>query len=321
MPKYKEISDTDKIMAVLKNRSISKAAKELGLSQSSLSRAVREIEEDYGVQLFVRSTEGTELSEAGEMYVDYLWQVRDAEEDLRKGLEFLKSSFYRLNIALPLNISFSSAKDIEKGIHKRYPDAEVHFFNVFSNKVPQGILSRKYDMAISWDAVEDDPRFRFEPYYEDHLILLVPAQGPAVRSHFEEIDHRILRVVNVSDIRDLEFVIQDEGTSIRETIDELQKKYSIQLNTRLTVSNSMLAIRAAEEGIGCAIVMEAYSQYVSSSNSLNRYVLNDNVGEVVGLITLSEKELTPLEEYAAQVIRDFLEERNRKYSLRGGQGI
>ncbi|MBQ6221982.1 MAG: LysR family transcriptional regulator [Solobacterium sp.] len=320
MTKRRIITDIDRILAIAEYQSISKAARMLDISQSSLSRAVREIENNLNVTLFVRTNEGTTLTDEGRICVDYLWQMKEAEEDLRKSLDFLKSSLFRLNIALPFNINPSAIEIIEKQIYQKYPDAEIHFYNVFANKVPQGLLSKQYDLAICWDETDNDPRFRFETFYDDHLLLLVPADYPPVNSHTEIIHGIEAEVVDVKDINGLDFVLQNSGTSIHQTIDLLLTKHHLSIKTRLLVSNSMMAIRCVEEGIGCALVMESYSLVVFHSDKIKKYVINDNVGERIGLLTLAEKELSPLEHYASDVIRDYLYKRNQKYSIRNGSG-
>ncbi len=64
--------------------------------------------------------------------------------------------------------------------------------------------------------------------------------------------------------------------------------------------------------------MEAYSPYYSDNDRLSIYVLNEEIGETIGLIKLQGKELSPLEEYAAEVIRKYLEERRKQYFVHTG---
>ncbi len=318
MKRKRIISDTDKILTAAKYGSFSRAAKELGISQAALSRGIASIEEQLHVSLFVRASDGVQLSAAGKVCAEHLWKIREAEEDLKKSLDYLRSSLFQFNIALPLNVPNSAVKVIESKVHDRFPSADIRFINVFSNKVPDGLLSGQYDIAISWNSVENDSRYTFEKYYEDHLLLLEPSGKKLIRSHRENIGGNICNVVNVQDLQGLDFVLQDEGTSVRRTIDTLFRRYDIHVNNRLYVSNSMMAIKAVENRLGCALVMEAYSPYYSDNDRLSIYVLNEEIGETIGLIKLQGKELSPLEEYAAEVIRKYLEERRKQYFVHTG---
>ena len=315
------ISDADRILAVIEHKSISKAAKALNISQSSLSRSVQNFENELNITLFVRTTDGVEVTDAGRICMDYLLQFKEAEEDLRKGLDFLRSSLFRLNIALPLHVSYEAIQEIETKIHKQYPEAELHITNVFSSKVPQGLLSDEYDFAISWKDGGDDPRLSFERFYDDHFLLLVP-NTIHVQSHQISVDDRVVSTVDKKDISSLPFVLQNEGTSIRGTIDEFCRQNGLILNKRMSVANSMVAIGAVKKGIGCAFVMESYSPFFTDSESVSIFFMPEDVDETIGLLKLARKELSEVEKYTATVIRTCLEERRRKYrwiQSRGGE--
>ncbi len=313
MPRKAIITETDKVLAVIENKSISGAAKVLGISQSSLSRAIQDFERELNTVLFVRTPEGVELTEAGNICMDYLLQFKEAEESLKKSLDFLSSSLFRVNIALPLHISYEAVKEIEDTIQKKYPDAELHITNVFSSKVPAGLLSDKYDFAISWKDGGEDPRLSFERFYDDYFLLLVPNKIP-VKSRVVTVEGRTVRTVNIQDIESLPFILQNEGTSIRGTIDQFCRKHGIQLDECLSVANSMVAINAVKKGIGCAFVMEAYTPFFTDDKDVSVYFMPEDVEETIGLLKLARKELSPLEEYAASVIRSYLEGRRQKYS-------
>ena len=117
--------------------------------------------------------------------------------------------------------------------------------------------------------------------------------------------------METKDLNGIDFVIQNEGTTIRRVIDQIFTDNQISVNIKMSVSNSVLAIRAVEEGIGSALVIESQSSWLFDEPSFSVYVLNTDLGETIGLLRLAKKELSPLEEYAAQVIRECLSERNQ----------
>ena len=63
--------DIDYVIAVAECRSISQAAEVLYISQPSLSRYLSNLENELGFSLFVRTINGTELTEAGKIYLKY----------------------------------------------------------------------------------------------------------------------------------------------------------------------------------------------------------------------------------------------------------
>ena len=60
------------ILEVHKMRSISKAAEKLKISQPALSAHIKKIEEALGVPIFDRAVKPIQLTEAGQIYIDYM---------------------------------------------------------------------------------------------------------------------------------------------------------------------------------------------------------------------------------------------------------
>ena len=67
--------DIDYVIAVAECGSISQAAEVLYISQPSLSRYLSSLENELGVALFIRTIDGTELTEAGKLYVEYAKEI------------------------------------------------------------------------------------------------------------------------------------------------------------------------------------------------------------------------------------------------------
>lgn len=78
------LKDIEYIYAVYKERSFSKAARRLFISQPSLSAAVKRAEQELGVALFNRSTNPVSLTEAGEYYIKSAEKMMEIEREMRE---------------------------------------------------------------------------------------------------------------------------------------------------------------------------------------------------------------------------------------------
>lgn len=294
----KYISDTDKILAVIQQGSISSAAKTLGIDQSSLSRTVKEFETEMRTALFVRTDNGVTLTEAGEICAEHLWKLKKAEEDLKKELAYFRSSEKKLTVALPLYISHRDREEMENVIRQRYPFVHIHIVNTRYSTVAQGILP------------EEDARFVYEKFFDDRLLLLVP-EGHMVNSR-NTFSDAAYETVSVQDLNGMDFVLQNCGTTVRRVIDRILNDHGISVNVRMLVSDSHLAVKAAEAGIGCALVIESQDPLRNEKAGCRTYVLDERPGESIGLLRLAEREMTPAENYAAEVIREFFMHRKQR---------
>ena len=80
----------DYVIAVAECRSISQAAEMLYISQPSLSRYLSNLENELGVNLFVRTLNGTELTEAGKIYLEYAKEIKLLRSTMDSKIRALK---------------------------------------------------------------------------------------------------------------------------------------------------------------------------------------------------------------------------------------
>ena len=75
------------VVTIVNEGSISEAAKHLFLSQPSLSKAVKELESEVGIEIFNRTSKGITLSSDGKEFLSYARQVVEQAELLEKNRE------------------------------------------------------------------------------------------------------------------------------------------------------------------------------------------------------------------------------------------
>ena len=71
------IQQIEYVLAVAESRSINSASKNLYISQSRLSGAIRELEQEIGVTIFDRTNRGIRVTPEGEEFLGYARQVKD----------------------------------------------------------------------------------------------------------------------------------------------------------------------------------------------------------------------------------------------------
>ena len=98
-------------------KSISKAAKELNLSQPTLSKYLQKIENDMGVELFDRTTIPLRLTTAGEKFISAGRKIEDIDRQLQKELTEIKTN---QNYSLKVGISPTRAPYILPALINRY---------------------------------------------------------------------------------------------------------------------------------------------------------------------------------------------------------
>ena len=88
-------------LAVAEELHFARAAERLHIDQSPLSRAVKELEEELGARLFVRTTRSTQLTRAGRLFLEHVPRVFASIEQARDSVRSAANGFHgQLRIAL-----------------------------------------------------------------------------------------------------------------------------------------------------------------------------------------------------------------------------
>lgn len=88
-------------MAVAEELHFARAAERLHIEQSPLSRTIKELEEDLGVPLFVRTTRSTRLTRAGKLLMEHVPRVFTALQQARDSVKAAANGYHcQLRIAL-----------------------------------------------------------------------------------------------------------------------------------------------------------------------------------------------------------------------------
>lgn len=157
--------------AVARLGSITGAARQLGLSQPTVTTQVRALEEQYGVELFHRGGGRLALSEAGRRLmpqVDALLQQElDIEFALRNSAE-LQGGTLRLGATAPYY-----TLTLVQRFKVRHPRVELSVSAGNSRQMVDALLAYQVDLATS-SHLEDDPRLHRVALGADPLVLLLP---------------------------------------------------------------------------------------------------------------------------------------------------
>ncbi|MFT3780352.1 MAG: LysR substrate-binding domain-containing protein [Ottowia sp.] len=165
-------------LAVAEELHFARAAERLHMEQSPLSRAIKELEESLGAQLFIRTSRSTRLTLAGRLLLENAPRVFAALEQARESVKAAANGFHgQLRIALSDGITPSRLPALLARCREEDPEIEVRLFEVPMAQQIQGLHDDLYDAGFSMaDEVGDG--ILVEPAWEDELMVAVPARHP-----------------------------------------------------------------------------------------------------------------------------------------------
>jgi DNA-binding transcriptional LysR family regulator len=142
-------NDINYFMEVAETKNISRAAERLGITQPSLSSAMKRLEEALGSQLFTRSRSGVQLTKAGQELVAkgrlllLNWEQLKAEINRRES-----AVTGQYVIGCHPSVAAYTLPHFLPGLMKDYPELEIKLAHDLSRKITEGVISYNIDFGI-----------------------------------------------------------------------------------------------------------------------------------------------------------------------------
>jgi LysR family carnitine catabolism transcriptional activator len=177
-----EIVDLETFLAVATLGSFSAAAKQLNITQPSVTSRIQRLEAALGARLLVRTTRKVELTRRGTLL------QAEADRTLA-GLRRLVDRFRldataarrRIVVAATQMVAAKMLPDVVRSHGERHPDIEVKVRDLHHGDALQAVETGDADVAVL--AMEgQDKRFRSRPLRTEDMVLLVPARHPLART-------------------------------------------------------------------------------------------------------------------------------------------
>ena len=154
--------------------SFSKAAKELFLTQPTISAHISSLEKELNSRLFVRNTKEVRLSESGEILYNYAKQMLVIQE--RIGEAFSTNDIKEqqcITIAASTIPAQYLLPNILVAFSEKYPNQQFKIVETDSAKVVEHVMNHIADVGFT-GTVLDKKLCKHIPFYQDELVVITP---------------------------------------------------------------------------------------------------------------------------------------------------
>lgn len=169
-----EFNQLEQLICIAKNKTISKAAQELLISQPALSRSMQRLESDLGVELFDHYKNKIELNKNGELVVKHAQKIIKSIQTMVDDVQEFDRSFHTISIA---TCSPAPMWDIEPLIKELYPKINIQTAVINKKDLLTKLKEKEYHLVITPEYIDDSQYFCI-PYVEEDLLLSLPLNHP-----------------------------------------------------------------------------------------------------------------------------------------------
>ena len=229
---------------------ISRAAKELYISQPAISKAISKLEDNLNTKLFVRNSRGVQLTREGNILYQH---IGSAFESISRGERELKR-IHDFHIGhLKIGVSNTLCKYVLlpylKGFVEKYPHVNISIESQATNHTLEMLDAKNIDLGL---IVEPKNRkgLTFAPLMKiNDIFVCTPAYLDNL--HLREGEHAdIFQTGNI--------ILLDRSNMSRNHIDSYMAEHQIEVNQLLEVTDMTLGIEFAKIGLGISCVVKEF---------------------------------------------------------------
>lgn len=248
---------------------ITAAAKQLYISQPSLSQTLRQIEDEVGTPLFDRSTSPFHLTYAGERYLKAVEAMLDIETRLKEEIESIRrDDGGRLRLGISVTRAMQVLPDVIPIFTKSYPNVTIELTEAASASL-EGLLQKgQIDLALA--ALEANEANIAYELIEKESIGILAGKGSQLAQLVPSGTPIRLEMVEKE-----AFVSLDTSHSSRIIQDRLFRRYNIRPKILLETSSLEVARRVALKSGACMVLPDVYADEFVFNSGGAFYPLKD----------------------------------------------
>ena len=234
--------------SVYGNRSFSKASKELNISQPTISEHIKNLEAELGCQLFDRLGRSIAPTKEAELMYPGAMHIIEAADRLK---ETVASASGAVRGEIAIGASTIPGSYILPGIcnafRARHPEVSFRVLIEDSRKITDMVLAHEVLVGFVGSVMEPD-KLKASAFYEDELVM---AASPALD---------IKSPIGVKALSDIPFILREEGSGTRKTMEGYLKKKGLLCPEGLNVSAVLGSTDAVKQSIKAALGISALSR-------------------------------------------------------------
>ena len=236
---FKEVAET---------KNITLSAKNLHMSQPTISLQIQNLENEFGARFFDRTNKGVTLTEEGELFYDRVRTVLDILTGVREELEAMtKDQKGKIYLGASLTIGEYFLPNILAYLYQNYPDIDFKVKIANSNNIIQDVADRKMHIGLIEGTVADNKDLRVEKFWDDELVVVIPSFHPWVSKD----------CVTLAELAGERLVTREESSGTRKAMELALKERGFnpnQLNISMVLESIQCIKQVVAAGLGFTII-------------------------------------------------------------------
>ncbi len=270
---------------VAKCGSLTKASEELFISQPAVSQAIKQLEIQIGVKLFVRTNKGMELSDQGGKQIYPLVEsaIKLLESAESKVLEIKDTASGVIRICASDTVSTHFLLPYVRKYHEKYPNVNLVFKNCTSSETIDNIKNGKGELGFVNLPINDTGVVLSDKVMALNDVFVAGEKYLALKD----------KVVPLKTLQEYPLLMLESSTVTRRALTEFASSQGVQLQPEIELASLELMTKLAVLGMGIACVPREFVSEELTSGKLFEIQTTPSVpSRAIGLVLPKDTERT-----------------------------
>ena len=248
---------------------ITKASEELCISQPAISKAIKNLEEQLGGQLFVRTKRGVVLTEEGKEFYNYIKQaieyINNAENKFTDLIN-LETGCIKIGISTTLTKEFLLPY-LEK-FHSLYSKIDIQIITYLTSDLMPKLRNGLIDIVIL--------NLNNKDYGSDIEVIKCREINDCfvVSNKYKEL---INKEISLKDLNNYPLILQAKGSNTREFLDNVARENGITLKPNIELASYSLVVEFSKVGLGIGYATKEYIKKEIANEELYELKLKEKI--------------------------------------------
>ena len=241
-----ELRTINTFLHIAELHSFSRAARELGYSQSAVSAQIAQLEAELETPLFDRVGKTVRLTDAGQTFLAYARSLLATAQQAKAALQPARQVRGTLRIALADSVCSTFLPDLLQRYHALCPQVELVLRTATADEMLQLLGTNQIDLAYTLDQPLVQPSFVLAVDEPEPICVVAPAGHPLADEPS----------VSLEELAQQEFLLTERGMSYRDALDQCMEAHHLALRPYIELGSAAMLAEMVEQGMGLSFLPE-----------------------------------------------------------------
>jgi LysR family nitrogen assimilation transcriptional regulator len=252
--------------SVARAGSFIRAAQELRVAQPALSRKIRKLERDLGVDLLVRHGRGVRLTAAGALFIKNADAINDLVRRAKEQVSLREAEASgHVTFGAPPAAGLLLTPPVVERFRREWPNVTLHIREGVSSTLQEWILDRRLDVAVLYNPPALQA-LEITPVLTERMVIVGPPKpGPQ--------GNKRLKVIRVADLPDYPMIMPSQPHNNRHLLERAADQQGVRLKIAIEVDSVAFTKALIKRGLGYTMLTYASVQDEVKRGELTAYAI------------------------------------------------